>query len=157
MLDLYDYFVQIGFAVNHDKSIKTICNYLFRKLMNAGQFTKNVLDLDDNILFAGIVEKSGHLNSSNQRVAMDEYLKGRNLEMIYSQSVYVIDLRKMLASSFGNLNSIVYAYGTLKILLFPIKDHVLLTFINKNVETDDLTKKIHEYKNSLNDLNLYSV
>ncbi len=125
--------------------------------MNAGQFTKNVLDLDENILFAGIVEKSGHLSSSNQRVAVDEYLKGRNLEMIYSQSVYVTDLRKMLSSSFGNLNSIVYVYETLKILLFPIKDHVLLIFINKSVETDDLTKKIYEYKNSLNNLDLYSM
>jgi hypothetical protein len=126
-------------------------------LMNAGQFTKNILDLDDNILFAGIVEKSGHLSSSNQRIAVDEYLKGRNLEMIYSQSVYVTDLRKMLSSSFGDLNSIVYVYETLKLLLFPIKDHLLLLFINRNVETDDLAKKIHEYKNSLDKLDLYSV
>ena len=125
--------------------------------MNAGQFTKNVLDMDESILFAGIVEKSGHLSSSNQRVAVDEYLKGRNLEMVYSQSVYVTDLRKMLSSSFGNLNSIIYVYENLKMLLFPIKDHVLLIFINKNVETDDLTKKIFEYKNSLNNLDLYSM
>lgn len=124
--------------------------------MNAGQFTKNVLDLDENILFAGIVEKSGHLSSSNQRVAVDERLKGRNLEMIYSQSVYVTDLRKMLSSSFGNLSSIIYAYETLKILLFPIKDHVLLVFVDKSVETDGLTKKIYGYKNSLSDLDLYT-
>ena len=124
--------------------------------MNAGQFTKNVLELDDNILFAGIVEKSGHLSSSNQRVAVDERLKGRNLEMIYSQSVYVTDLRKMLSSSFGNLSSIIYVYETFIILIFPIKDHVLLVFINKSVETDDLTKKIHGYKNSLSDLDLYT-
>ena len=146
----------VNFAIAYDKFIKTICNYLFRMLMNAGQFTKNILDLDDNILFAGIVEKSGHLSSSNQRIAVDEYLKGRNLEMIYSQSVYVTDLRKMLTSSFGDLNSIVYVYETLKMLLFPIKDHLLLLFINRNVESDNLTKKIHEYKNSLDKLDLYS-
>jgi hypothetical protein len=125
--------------------------------MNAGQFTKNVLNLDDNILFTGIVEKSGHLSSSNNRVNVDEYLKGRNLEMIYSQSVYVTDLRKMLSPSFGNLNSIIYVYETLKILLFPIKDHVLLIFIDKNIETDNLVKKIYEYKDSLNNLDLYSI
>ena len=96
--------------------------------MIAGQFTKNILDLDDNILFVGIVEKSGHLSTSDQRVAVDEYLKGRNLEMIFSQSVYVTDLRKMLSPTFGNLNSISYVYEKLKILLFPIKDHVLLVF-----------------------------
>lgn len=125
--------------------------------MIAGQFTKNILDLDDNILFVGIVEKSGHLSTSDQRVAVDEYLKGRNLEMIFSQSVYVTDLRKMLSPTFGNLNSISYVYEKLKILLFPIKDHVLLVFIHKSVKTDDMTKKIHNYINSLDSLNLYSV
>ncbi len=125
--------------------------------MNAGQFSKNILDLDENILFVGIVEKSGHLSISNQRVAVDEYLKGRNLEMIYSQSVYVTDLRKMLSNSFGNLNSISYVYEKLKILLFPIKDHVLLVFINKNIKTDDMAKKIHNYVNSVDGLDLYSV
>ena len=50
------------------------------------------------------------LGQVKQRVAIDEYLKGRNLEMIYSTSVYITDLRKMLSNSFGNLNSICYVY-----------------------------------------------
>jgi hypothetical protein len=125
--------------------------------MNAGQFSKNILDLDENILFVGVLEKSGHLSISNQRVAVDEYLKGRNLEMIYSQAVYVTDLRKMLSNSFGSLNSISYVYEKIKILLFPIKDHVLLVFINKNIKTDDMAKSIYNYVNSVDGLDLYSV
>jgi hypothetical protein len=125
--------------------------------MNAGQFSKNILDLNENILFAGVLEKSGHLSTSHQRVSIDEYLKGRNLEMIYSQSVYVTDLRKMLSNSLGNLNSISYVYEKLKILLFPIKDHILLVFINKNIKTGDMTKDIHNYVNSADGLDLYSV
>jgi hypothetical protein len=125
--------------------------------MNAEQFSKNILDLNENILFAGILEKSGHLSTSQQRVAIDEYLKGRNLEMIYSTSVYITDLRKMLSNSFGNLNSICYVYEKMKILLFPIKDHILLVFVNKNFQSDDLTKNIYNYIKSLKDLDLYSV
>jgi hypothetical protein len=125
--------------------------------MNAEQFSKNILDLDENILFVGIVEKSGHLSISNQRVAIDEYLKGRNMEMIYSQSVYVTDLRKMLSNSFGNLNSISYTYEKMKILLFPIKDHILLVFVNKNIKTDDMAKKIQNYIKSVEGLDLYAV
>jgi hypothetical protein len=125
--------------------------------MNTGQFSKNVLDLNENILFAGVLEKSGHLSASQQRIAIDEYLKGRNLEMIYSNSVYITDLRKMLSNSFGNLNSICYVYEKMKILLFPIKDHILLVFVNKHFQTDDLTKKIYNYVKSLKDLDLYSV
>ena len=125
--------------------------------MNAEQFSKNILDLNENILFAGILEKSGHLSTSQQRVAIDEYLKGRNLEMIYSTSVYITNLRKMLSNSFGNLNSICYVYEKMKILLFPIKDHILLVFVNKNFQSDDLTKNIYNYIKSLKDLDLYSV
>ena len=125
--------------------------------MNAGQFSKNILDLNENILFAGILEKSGHLSTSQQRVAVDEYLKGRNIEMIYSNSVYITDLRKMLSNSFGNLNSICYVYEKMKILLFPIKDHILLVFVNKNFHTDDFTKNIYNYVKSLKDLDLYSI
>jgi hypothetical protein len=125
--------------------------------MNAEQFSKNILDLNENILFAGILEKSGHLSTSQQRVAIDEYLKGRNLEMVYSTSVYITDLRKMLSNSFGNLNSICYVYEKMKILLFPIKDHILLVFVNKNFQSDDLTKNIYNYIKSLKDLDLYSV
>jgi hypothetical protein len=125
--------------------------------MNAEQFSKNILDLNENILFAGILEKSGHLSTSQQRVAIDEYLKGRNLEMIYSTSVYITDLRKMLSNSFGNLNSICYVYEKMKILLFPIKDHILIVFVNKNFQSDDLTKNIYNYIKSLKDLELYSV
>ena len=125
--------------------------------MNAEQLSKNILDLDENILFAGVLEKSGHLSTSHQRFSMDEYLKGRNLEMIFSQSVYITDLRKMLSNSFGNLNSVCYVYEKLKILLFPIKDHVLLVFVNKEIKTDDLTKNIYGYVKSQNSLDLYSI
>jgi hypothetical protein len=125
--------------------------------MNAEQLSKNILDLNENILFAGVLEKSGHLSTSHQRFSMDEYLKGRNLEMMFSQSVYITDLRKMLSNSFGNLNSVCYIYEKLKILLFPIKDHVLLVFVNKEIKTDDLTKNIYGYVKSQNSLDLYSI
>jgi hypothetical protein len=125
--------------------------------MNAEQLSKNILDLNENILFAGVLEKSGHLSTSHQRFSMDEYLKGRNLEMMFSQSVYITDLRKMLSNSFGNLNSVCYIYEKLKILLFPIKDHVLLVFINKEIKTDDLTKNIYRYVKSQDSLDLYSI
>ncbi|MDQ4073671.1 MAG: hypothetical protein M3162_05120 [Thermoproteota archaeon] len=125
--------------------------------MDAGQFTKNILDLDDNILFAGIAEKSGHLNVSNQRINVDDYLKGRNLEMIVSQAVNVVDLRKMFTSLFGNLDSIIFAYENMNILMFPVKDHVLLVFANNAIKTDVLIKKIRgNTVSSTNSLDLYS-
>ncbi|HEY6535076.1 MAG TPA: hypothetical protein VIY08_04645 [Candidatus Nitrosocosmicus sp.] len=123
--------------------------------MNAGQFSKNILDLNEHILFVGIVEKSGHLSISNERTSLDQYLKGRNLEMIYSQSVYVTDLRKTLSNSFGSLRYVSYVYEKLQLLLFPIKDHVLLLFVDKTIELRDIVKEVRTYFNSLTDLDLY--
>ena len=124
--------------------------------MKADQFTKSILDLDNDILFSGVIEKSGHLNVSNQRDSLDKYLKGRNAELIISESAYAVDLRKAFIKSFGSLNSICYQYSSLKILIIPVKEHVLFLVINKNVEVDDLTHKVYNIINSTKELDLYS-
>jgi len=124
--------------------------------MKADQFTKSILDLDNDILFSGVIEKSGHLNTSNQRDSLDKHLKGRNAELIISESAYAVDLRKAFIKSFGSLNSICYQYSSLKILIIPVKEHVLFLVINKNVKADDLTQKVYSIVNSTKELDLYS-
>lgn len=124
--------------------------------MKAEQFTKNILDLNENILFSGIIEKSGHLNISSQRDSLDKYLKGRNAELIMSDSAYAVDLRKGFSSSFGNLTSICYEYSSLKILIIPVKEHILFLLINKDTNTSVLTQQIYGIINSDKELDLYS-
>lgn len=124
--------------------------------MKAEQFTKNILDLNENILFSGIIEKSGHLNISSQRDSLDKYLKGRNAELIMSDSAYAVDLRKGFSSSFGNLTSICYEYSSLKILIIPVKEHILFLLINKDANTSILTQQIYGIINSDKELDLYS-
>jgi len=124
--------------------------------MKADQFTKSILDLNADILFSGIIEKSGHLNISSQREALDKHLKGRNAELIISESAYAVDLRKGFSSSFGNLTSICYEYSSFRILIIPVKEHILFLLINKDVNTSDLTQQIHGIVNSAKELDLYS-
>jgi hypothetical protein len=124
--------------------------------MKADQFTRSVLDLNANILFSGIIEKSGHLNISSQREALDKHLKGRNAELIISESAYAVDLRKGFSSSFGNLNYICYEYSSVRILIIPVKEHILFLLINKEVNTSDLTQQIYGMVNSAKELDLYS-
>jgi hypothetical protein len=71
--------------------------------MKAEQFSKNILNLNSAIRFAGIVEKSGHLYAGIMRSGIEEHLKGRSPELSLAQSAYIIDLRKMFASQLGNL------------------------------------------------------
>lgn len=124
--------------------------------MNAEQFTKSILDLDNNILFTGVIEKSGHLNISSQREPLDNYLKGRNAELILSQSAYAVDLRKVFTSLFGNLNSVCYEYSSMKIIMIPVKDHVVFLLVNKAIKTEDIIDKIHNFINSTKEIDLYS-
>lgn len=124
--------------------------------MKADQFTKSILDLDNDIMFSGVIEKSGHLNISNQRDSLDKHLKGRNAELIISESAYAVDLRKAFIKSFGSLNSICYQYSSLKILIIPVKEHVLFLVINKSVKAEDLTQKVYNIINSTKELDLYS-
>lgn len=124
--------------------------------MKADQFTKSILDLDNDIMFSGVIEKSGHLNISNQRDSLDKHLKGRNAELIISESAYAVDLRRAFIKSFGSLNSICYQYSSLKILIIPVKEHVLFLVINKNVKAEDLTQKVYNIINSTKELDLYS-
>lgn len=127
--------------------------------MNAAQFTKDILNLDNNVLFAGVIEKSGHVNmsTSSQRVALEDYLKGRNPELILSQALYAVDLRKTFSSLFGNLSSVVYEYDNMKIFLLPIKDHILIILLDKGTSIDSFTKNLQNHIASVEKLDLYSL
>src|SRR3712207_7787897 len=94
--------------------------------MKAEQLSKNVLDLDPLIRFAGVMEKSGHLYAGSQREGMEEHLKGRNSEISYAQSAYIVDLRKMFTSELGKLKTVVYIYDKVTLINFPLKDHLLV-------------------------------
>ncbi len=124
--------------------------------MKAEQFSKNVLALDPMIRFAGVMEKSGHLYAGSQREGTEEHLKGRSSEISYAQSAYIVDLRRMFTSELGKLNAVAYMYDKVKLLNFPVKDHLLVISAEAEVKVDDLAEKILNYITSVeNELSLY--
>jgi hypothetical protein len=124
--------------------------------MKAEQFSKNVLALDPAITFAGVMEKSGHLYAGSQREGTEEQLKGRNPEISYTQSAYIVDLRKMFTPELGKLNTVAYMYDKVKLINFPVKDHLLVISAEAAAKVDDLCEKILKYITSVeNELSLY--
>jgi hypothetical protein len=124
--------------------------------MKSEQFSKNILNLDPAIRFAGIVEKSGHLYAGNSREGIKEHLKGRNPELSLAQSAYIVDLRKFFASQLGKLSYVIYAYDKVKMVTMPVKEHVLVFSSDHTANTDDLLYKIIQYIQSVeSDLSLY--
>jgi hypothetical protein len=124
--------------------------------MKAEQFSKNVLLLDPGIRFAGVMEKSGHLHAGVRRSDTEEYLKGRNTEISFAQSAYIVDLRKMFTQELGNLRSVIYAYDKVKLISIPVKDHVLVVSTEPSVGSDAFVGKVLSYIKSVEDeLSLY--
>ncbi|MGI0049903.1 MAG: DUF6659 family protein [Nitrososphaera sp.] len=124
--------------------------------MKAEQFSKNVLSLDPQIRFAGVMEKSGHLHAGVRKEGAEEYLKGRNPEISLAQSAYIVDLRKMFTQELGSLRSVVYVYDKVKLISMPVKEHVLVISTEPRVESDSLVEKVSKYIRSVEgELSLY--
>ena len=124
--------------------------------MKAEQFSKNILALDPMIRFAGVMEKSGHLYAGSLREGTEEHLKGRNSEISYTQSAYIVDLRKMFSQELGKLKTVTYIYDRVKLANFPVKDHLLVISAEPAAKVDELYEKILTYIASVEDeLSLY--
>ena len=127
-----------------------------RQDMKAEQFAKNILALNPQIRFAGVTEKSGHLHAGTMRDGTEEYLKGRNTEISFAQSAYIVDLRKMFTQELGSLKAVTYIYGKVKLVSIPVKEHILVLSTEAGINTDDLVEKIIEYIKSVeSELSLY--
>ena len=127
-----------------------------RAWMKSEQFLKNILSLDPQIRFAGVMEKSGHLYASFWREGTEEHLKGRNPEISLSQSAYIVDLRKMFVNELGSLKAVTYIYDKVKALSVPVKDHVLAVSAETASDSEQLLAKILNYVKSIEqELSLY--
>ncbi len=124
--------------------------------MKAEQFSKNILALDPMIRFAGVMEKSGHLYAGSLREGVEEHLTGRNSEISYTQSAYIVDLRRMFSKELGKLKTVTYIYDKVKLANFPVKDHLLVISAEPAAKVDELYEKILTYIASVEDeLSLY--
>ena len=124
--------------------------------MKAEQLAKNVLALDAEIRFVGIMEKSGHLHAGVRKDGAEEYLKGRSPEISLAQTAYIVDLRKMFTQELGNLRSVAYTYDKVKLFSIPVKDHVLVFSTEIKANSDELVEKVLTYVKSVeNELSLY--
>jgi hypothetical protein len=95
--------------------------------------------------FSGLVEKSGHLNASVIREGINEHLKGRSPEISYSQSAYIVELRKIFENELGTLNSVIYIYDKVVMFSIPIKNHIVVFSSDRNIEIDAVFKQVQSF------------
>ena len=111
--------------------------------MNDVEFLNRLLALNPALRFSGLVEKSGHLNASVIREGINEHLKGRSPEISYSQSAYIVELRKIFENELGTLNSIIYIYDKVVMFSIPIKNHIVVFSADRNIEIDKCSHKFN--------------
>ena len=119
------------------------------KEIKAEEFSKNILSLDPNIRFAGLIERSGYLFAGGIREGVDQYLNGSDTELSLSQSAHIVYLRERFLTELGNLNYIVYNYGKVKLFSMPVKQHILILSTESTVCTEDLASKVSQYIKSM--------
>jgi len=119
------------------------------KDIKAEEFSKNILSLDPNIRFAGLIERSGYLFAGGIREGVDQYLNGSNAELSLSQSAHIVYLRERFLTELGNLKYIVYNYSKVKLFSMPVKQYILIFSTESTVSTEDLANKVSQYIKSM--------
>lgn len=123
--------------------------------MNEVEFLNRLLTLNPALRFSGLVEKSGHLNASVIKEGINEHLKGRSPEISYSQSAYIVELRKIFENELGTLNSVIYIYDKVVMFSIPIKNHIVVFSADRGIEIDSVFKQVQSFiKNSEDELDL---
>jgi hypothetical protein len=123
--------------------------------MNDVDFLNRLLAVNPALRFSGLVEKSGHLSASGMRQGISEYLKGRNPEISYSQSAYIVELRKIFENELGSLKSVIYIYDKVVVFSIPIKNHIVVFSTDRNINIDTVFKHVETFiKSAETDLDL---
>jgi hypothetical protein len=92
-----------------------------------------------------LVEKSGHLCASVIREGINEHLKGRNPEISYSQSAYIIELRKIFENELGSLKSVIYIYDKVVMFSIPIKNHIVVFSTDRNINIETVFEQAQAF------------
>jgi hypothetical protein len=123
--------------------------------MNEVDFLNSLLTIDPSIRFSGLVEKSGHLCASLIRQGINEHLKGRNPEISYAQSAYIVELRKIFENELGHLTSVIYIYDKVVMFSIPIKNHIVVFSTDRNINIHTVFEKVQSFiKNVETELDL---
>jgi hypothetical protein len=113
--------------------------------MNDVDFLNRLLTINPSLRFSGLVEKSGHLCASVIREGINEHLKGRNPEISYSQSAYIVELRKIFENELGSLKSVIYIYDKVVMFSIPIKNHIVVFSTDRNVNIETVFEQAQTF------------
>lgn len=108
----------------------------------------NELLNDDQIRFAGIINKLGNLIAGGFKDGISPFMPEEHLRMMYMQMVLEISMRKDFDVSLGEINYITALRNKALMISLPIDDHLLLISAEPTAITERLiTKALRIFRN----------
>ena len=108
----------------------------------------NELLNDDQIRFAGIINKLGNLIAGGFKDGISPFMPEEHLRMMYMQMVLEISMRKDFDASLGEINYITALRNKALMISLPIDDHLLLISAEPTAITERLiTKALRVFRN----------
>ena len=92
---------------------------------NYDDLSKQVLDLDSDVRFAGVANSRGELVAGGQRENVEEILSGDDVKMSIHYALQKRELYTNLAYKIGSEKSSIAEYGKVTLITIPINSNEL--------------------------------
>ncbi len=103
---------------------------------------KQILALDKNIRFAGIVDKFGKISAAEYRKGSPPLLSKQELSLAVIQSTMILGARKTFQPRLGKIDYAVASFEKVKLTTIPLDDGcVLLVSFDKEADHEYLIHK----------------
>ncbi|MDE1844651.1 MAG: hypothetical protein KGI10_04900 [Thaumarchaeota archaeon] len=93
-----------------------------------------ILTLDPNIRFAGIISNKGKLLTGNKKKGIRSFVDPRNEEILLMETALGIRMRKEHDSQLGSVNFTISYGDKLVSMNFPLEDEILCVSAEKNID-----------------------
>jgi hypothetical protein len=111
--------------------------------MDYGKLCKDILELDQNIRFAGVSDDTGEIRFGGQREGISNLLSSEETKRSNLQALARWSLRNSLAPKIGRGRYAMAEYERIKRITFPLEDyHLLLITTEVNADHGKIISKV---------------
>jgi hypothetical protein len=111
--------------------------------MDYGKLCNDILELDQNIRFAGVSDDTGEIRFGGQRQGITNLLSSEETKRSNLQALARWSLRNSLAPKIGKGRYAMAEYERIKRITFPLEDyHLLLITTEVNADHGKIINKV---------------
>jgi hypothetical protein len=117
--------------------------FLLLQNMDYSNLCKDILELDQNIRFAGVSDDTGEIRFGGQRQGISNLLSSEETKRSNLQALARWSLRNSLAPKIGKGRYAMAEYEKIKRITFPLEDyHLLLITTEVNADHGKIISKV---------------